>query len=125
MKTSRYLKMTLILIAFVLSAHPLPAIGSGPGEEIAHLLAYLKDSGCSFYRNGSWHSAGEAVAHLNTKYGYLEKRGLADTAEKFIDRAATKSSISGDPYMVKCANAAPVPSAAWFDAELKRYRESR
>lgn len=99
--------------------------GDTPEGEIHHLLDYLKDSGCAFDRNGSWHSADEAVVHLTNKYQYLAKRGLVDTAEQFIESAATKSSMSGYPYQVKCGDSEPLPSAEWFEAELQRYRENR
>jgi len=92
-------------------------------REIAHLFAYLEGSGCSFCRNGDWYESREAAAHLDRKYRYLLNKGLVATAETFIERAATGSSMSGKPYLVRCGRDEPVESAAWFTAELKRYRK--
>jgi uncharacterized protein DUF5329 len=93
--------------------------------EIAHLLKYLETSGCQFQRNGTWYAPARAASHLNQKYEYLLKKGLATTAEHFIERAATESSASGKPYSVKCGDAAAVPSAEWLRAELQRFRTQK
>lgn len=92
-------------------------------EEISHLFSYLETSGCEFYRNGSWHTGKDASAHLKKKYQYLLDRKLVSSADSFIERAAKKSGMSGQPYMVRCDKLAAVESGAWFGAELARYRE--
>jgi len=91
-------------------------------EEISHLFSYLASSGCQFYRNGSWYMSSRAVSHLHKKYEYLLTKGKVSTAESFIKLAATASSTSGNPYLVKCGEAPAVESAAWFTQELARYR---
>jgi hypothetical protein len=57
----------------------------------------LESSGCQVVRNGTRYPAADARAHLLTKLRYLEDRGAVQTAEQFIERAASKSSVSGDP----------------------------
>lgn len=91
-------------------------------EEIAHLFSYLASSGCQFYRNGSWHTSSRAVSHLHKKYEYLLRKRQVSTTESFIKLAATASSTSGNPYLVKCGEAPTFESAAWFTQELARYR---
>lgn len=108
----------LILPCVAQAADPSPAAQ----REITHLLDYLGNSGCDFYRNGSWHPATEARAHVATKYNYLLRRGWVNTAEDFIARAASKSSMSGSVYRVRCPGAPPVASGAWLSQELSRYR---
>lgn len=93
-------------------------------QEISHLFGYLEKSGCQFSRNGSWYPATEAVAHIDKKYQYLLRKNLLSDTESFIERAATESSMSGKPYLVKCGNTAPQESGPWFRAELKRYRKN-
>jgi hypothetical protein len=93
--------------------------------EIAHLLKYLESSNCQFQRNGSWYAPARAASHLRQKYEYLLKKGLATSAETFIERAATQSSVSGKPYSVKCGDAAAVPSASWLRDELERSRTNK
>ena len=90
--------------------------------EIAHLFTTLETSNCQFNRNGSWYSAKEASGHLGTKYKYLQDKDLVPTAEKFIERAATESSLSGKAYQIKCADGVAQPSAPWFKAALDKYR---
>lgn len=91
-------------------------------DEIAHLMWFLDSSGCEFYRNGTWYSSDQARLHLVKKNKHLLDRGLVNTAEDFIAKAATSSSLSGQPYLVRCQRADPVPSALWLGAELERYR---
>jgi hypothetical protein len=90
--------------------------------EIQHLLVYLEQSGCEFLRNGRWHRATEARRHLERKYRYLAEKGLVSSAEDFIARAGSESSLSGRPYQVRCGTTAPVPSARWLTDELRRHR---
>lgn len=91
-------------------------------EEIVHLLQYVEQSGCQFNRNGTWYRPRDARLHLQKKYDYLDKRGLAPDAESFIERAASQSSISGRAYQVRCADSKPMPSARWLTEELRRFR---
>ena len=91
-------------------------------HEIDALIAGLGSSGCEFERNGSWHDAKAARAHLQKKYDYLRKRDMADTAELFIERAASKSSMSGKAYRVRCPGKAAEPSERWFRQRLQTWR---
>ena len=94
-------------------------------QEITQLFAALETSGCRFQRNGSWHEAPEAKAHLQRKYDYLLKKRQITTTESFIDLAASRSSVSGRAYRVQCGQSAPVDSAAWFSGRLQRIRAGR
>lgn len=118
----------LLLLCVPVLAMPARATAATPTPqaraEIDHLFAYLRASGCDFNRNGSWHGAAEAAQHLDKKYQYLLKKGMVESAEDFIARAATESSMSGDAYQVRCGTSAPVASATWFGAELRRFRQS-
>lgn len=93
--------------------------------EIDGLMSRMKASGCQFERNGSWHRAADAQAHLTRKLEYIEKRRetLAST-EQFIEAAASKSSFTGKPYRVKCGGGAALPSRDWLNRELKALRAS-
>ncbi|GAC1034933.1 YfeK family protein [Pseudomonas sp. No.21] len=93
-------------------------------QEIAGLLTFVASSGCLFIRNGSEYPATEARDHLQKKLDYLNKKGLVDSSEDFIARAATESSMSGKPYKVRC-NGQEQLSAEWLKAELARLRTTR
>lgn len=109
----------------------LPMVGNASGlsaasaAEITHLLGYVSSSGCAFYRNGSWNSSLAAAEHMQNKYRYLLDRQQIADAEQFIARAATKSSITGKAYQVRCGTLAVLPSADFLAAELGRYRAKK
>ena len=91
-------------------------------REIGQLLEYIAESGCEFNRNGSWHKSSAAQAHLRSKYEYLARRNLINAAEDFISMVATKSSVTGDPYEVRCSSRAPVASNRWLSDVLANLR---
>lgn len=93
--------------------------------EVDALLNHLANSGCQFNRNGTWYSAPEARVHLNKKLDYLVQKHLASTTEQFIDAAASKSSMSGKSYQVKCGNEPAQESAVWLQAALKELRNKK
>lgn len=104
------------------TAAPLPPAARA---EVDALLARLQSSNCEFNRNGSWYTGAEAKGHLLKKLDYLESKDLVKTTEQFIERGASGSSMSGKPYLVRCAGKAPVESARWLTAELQQVRAAR
>ena len=90
--------------------------------EIDLLLGRLQASGCEFNRNGTWYSGADARDHLLRKLEYLEDKTTVQSTEQFIELAATKSSISGKPYLVRCGSAAPVESRLWLTGQLATIR---
>jgi hypothetical protein len=93
-------------------------------KEITQLLDRIETSNCSFGRNGSWYPPADARKHLQMKVDYMVKRNMLASAEEFISKAATASSVSGEAYQIRCGTQAPMPSADWLSAELKRIRSS-
>ena len=100
----------------------LPAIVQ---QEISFLVRSIGNSGCEFKRNGTWNSSKAAEAHVRGKYDFLTKMGMIGTTQDFIDKAATKSSLSGEPYEIRCAGDLPMPCSLWLNNELTRYRASQ
>ncbi|WP_347900695.1 DUF5329 domain-containing protein [Pseudomonas purpurea] len=91
-------------------------------QEINGLLTFVEHSGCQFVRNGSEYPGVEARAHLQKKLDYLEGKNKVQSAEDFIELAATKSSMSGTAYTVKCP-AGEQPAGPWLTKELQRQRQ--
>ncbi|KQV96256.1 YfeK family protein [Pelomonas sp. Root1237] len=114
--------LLLSLAAGLAHAAPLPPVARA---EVDALLTRLQASGCEFNRNGSWYAGAEARAHLLKKLEVLEGKDMVQTAEQFIERGAATSSMSGKPYLVRCAGKAPVESAQWLKAELQQVRAAR
>lgn len=99
-------------------------LDSAGAAEIEQLLARLGASGCRFQRNGSWYTAKEARAHLENKYRHLLDKQLVGSAEDFVFLGATKSSVSGKPYLVQCRGQESMPSATWMATQRLEMRES-
>lgn len=125
----RRLRRTLWCVAWalVISAPVLALAQTAPADsradtEIRALITGLGQSGCRFQRNGHWHDAARAQAHLQRKYDYARRRQLAGDAETFIDQAATRSSFSGRPYRVACPGQPEVDARDWFRARLASLR---
>ncbi|MCD7099504.1 DUF5329 domain-containing protein [Stenotrophomonas sp. MMGLT7] len=93
--------------------------------EIHALLDGLATSSCRFQRNGTWYDGERARAHLQRKYAYLQRRGLAVDAEAFIEQAASRSSVSGRVYRVACPGQPERDASPWFRERLQQLRGAR
>jgi hypothetical protein len=88
--------------------------------EVAHLIAYLRDSDCRMIRNGKAYTGADGAQHVQRKYDYF--RDEIGSTEEFIEYAASKSTMSGKPYRVQCPGAQPLPSRDWLLRELRSFR---
>lgn len=93
-------KFACVLFALLMT---LPAWAKLNAHEEARINAMLdalaQKKDLVFVRNGDTHNCEEAVSHLRLKLG--NTRNLIDTAEQFIDKVASSSSITGKPYIVR------------------------
>lgn len=112
--------MKLVLLA--LAALSVTA-SANTKDEINHLLSFVKDTNCTYERNGKKHSGPEAVEHIQKKYDYFVEDIL--TTEDFIQYAATKSKMSGEYYLVHCPLQPTVKSKDWLMKELVNYRNNQ
>jgi hypothetical protein len=108
----------LLCLLMLLSFHNSSAAGTT--EEIESLLLYIEQSDCTFIRNDNHYDALKAREHIEKKYAYYKERIM--TAEDFILYSATKSSITGERYMVIC-NGVNIPTSDWLEAELVELRK--
>ena len=113
------MKITRMLLVAVLLTTSV-AMAQDAETEIEFLLSEIGASGCTFIRNGDSHSAEDAEDHLRMKY----RRGkrYANTTENFIERLASKSSMSRKPYWIQCPGQERVESGAWLFAKLADLR---
>jgi len=113
----RILTLGLILCMPQFAAH---ADDSVP-PEIDYLLVSIGSSNCTFIRNGKHYEAAAAEDHLRMKY----RRGkrYASSSEEFIERLASKSSMSKKLYYIECEGDEKVPSGDWLRDRLAEYRK--
>ena len=109
-----------LLAAFALFLSIAVARADPMGDEIAYLIDFVRHSSCTFIRNGSEYSGSQAADHVQEKYDYYKDQ--IKSVEEFIERAASKSVLSGQPYQVRCADGKTVPAADWIRAEDAAYR---
>ena len=111
---------SLVLIAPIASAAERAPAAQ---DEINHLLSFIENSGLRFSRNGSEHTAKESADHLRDKLG--QAGGRVKTADDFIVGIASKSYLSGKPYLMKTRDGKEVPTGPWLSEELARYRAGK
>jgi len=111
-------KTLLAAIALLFSA--TVARADPVSDEIAYLIDFVRHSQCTFIRNGTEYTGNQAADHVQEKYNYYKDD--IKTVEDFIERAASKSILSGQPYQVRCADGKTVPAADWIRAEDTVYR---
>jgi hypothetical protein len=94
--------------------------------EILSLLAIVEHGGCAFMRNGSWYASADArkMLEYKLKQAMRDPAGVPST-EHFIEKSASRSSTSGQPYMVRCAEAKPVETGPWLMARLAEMRAAK
>ncbi|HHJ18058.1 MAG TPA: hypothetical protein ENJ80_15355 [Gammaproteobacteria bacterium] len=115
----------LIFIIFSLSGASIAAPAAEPQprleQTVQYLLDYVSGSGLRFIRNSKAHNGPEAAEHMKNKYEHF--RDEITTAEDFIDRAASKSLVTGRPYLVIMENGTTVPTRDWLTGALADYRK--
>lgn len=91
--------------------------------EIDYLMESVANSGCIFIRNGKEHEAVDAVDHLAMK----RKRGKRyyDDTDTFVERIASSSSWSGDPYLIRCGDEEEREIEGWYLEKLEEFRKQQ
>ena len=91
-------------------------------QTIAFLLHRIETADATFIRNGQTHTPQEAVAHVRAKYEHFKTQ--IKTPEDFIRLAATKSLLTGQPYLVRTRDGKEMPLNAWLSNALGEHREN-
>ncbi len=117
-----FAKITLLVSLGISPAVVRAGLDPDGQREVAALLAFVGQSHCTFIRNGKAYNSVDARNHLESKLNYLLRQDKVNSAEEFIDRAGTESSLSGKPYVVSC-DGKEQPSADWLKEELRLLRK--
>jgi len=114
------MKSTLSLLLWFVAA--TVSFAAAPADEIESLLAYVKGlDQATFIRNGTSYSPVQAEAHLRMKWNNTKAR--VKTAEDFIELCASKSSLSGKPYLIRFADGKTVEAGTVFKEKLVELRK--
>lgn len=96
-------------------ADPSPA----ERARIERLIRYVESrKDVRFVRNGTDYSCNDAAKFLRKKLGSMGEH--VNSATDFIDQIASRSSTSGQPYLIRFANGQTEPAAKFLGDELKR-----
>ncbi|MEO8044647.1 MAG: DUF5329 family protein [Spartobacteria bacterium] len=111
---------TALVVALALSIVPAALAAESLDQTINYLLEYIAESDAVFIRNGSNHTGPEAVEHIKAKYEHFKKE--VKTPEDFIRLSASKSLLSGKPYLVHPKGGKEQLMSEWLTEALKEHR---
>ena len=92
-------------------------------HEVDHLIEFVSNTPCQIDRNWTKHSGPEALVHIQQKYDYF--RDDIKTTEQFIEYSASKSTMTGRDYLLKCKGQSTIKTRDWLLQELQQYRARR
>jgi hypothetical protein len=117
------MKKILVAAFVILALFPgfLRAQDNIEKKKIEFLLSSVENlKGAKFIRNGSEYDDGKAAAaHLRMKLQNAGNR--VQTADDFIRLCASRSYITGKPYMIRLSNGKTIKSEEYFREKLKEY----
>ena len=109
--------ITSFVVAIPLS---IRAVDEPLNQTIDYLLDYVAKSDATFIRNGQTHTPAEAVNHIKAKYEHFKKD--IKTPEDFIRLSASKSLLTGQPYLVRTKDGKEMQLSTWLTAALNKHR---
>lgn len=111
-----------IIILLILLTGAVYGQDSREADKIQYLISSAEAlKGAKFIRNGKAYEARKAGDHLRIKLkaaGYQIK-----TAEDFIRLCASKSSVSGEPYLIRFPDGSTVKAEFFFRNRLKEFSD--
>ncbi|MDH5655201.1 MAG: DUF5329 domain-containing protein [Spirochaetia bacterium] len=118
MNTVQMLTFAVFLAAgvFYVSAESF-AVPADETEKIENLIRAVETSSFIFIRNGIEYSSKKAASHMRMKLSRAGNR--IRTADQFIRYIATKSSITGKPYLVRLKDGRIVLLSEWLGSILQ------
>ena len=114
-------KFVSVLISIVLLS--TVSLAESMDQEIDYLISSVGKSDCTFIRNGKPYSGPNARKHLRSKRRHNAR--LIGSTEEFIEKIASRSSMSGKPYLISCRGQGRQTANEWFRALLIKFRGSQ
>ncbi|HEY5497418.1 MAG TPA: DUF5329 family protein [Syntrophales bacterium] len=114
----------LLIILISLVAVRAYAQDSREAAKIRYLIASVETlEGAKFIRNGREYDARSAANHLRLKLKNAGDR--VRTAEDFIKFCGSKSSMSGEPYLIRLTDGTIVKTEVFFRKKLMAFAKDR
>jgi hypothetical protein len=115
-----------LIVLIFLAAAPALADWNVEKARIDYLIHEVEQVQGSFIRNGREYLPAEAAAHLQMKLEQAMGSWFAPdkdqwTAELFIEKIASKSSISGKPYQIKFNDGLIIEAGDWLRERLNDF----
>ena len=107
-----------LVLVFTASAHGQQDLERAKIDYLIDSIAQLHDA--VFIRNGTEYTSAQAADHLRLKLRNAGAR--VRTAEDFIARCATGSSVSGEKYRIRFADGRVVDNAVFLRQKLAEFR---
>ena len=111
----------LLGLVFVLSSSTQTFAAESLEQTIDYLIDYVGKSNATFIRNGISHTPAEGVAHIKAKYEHFKSE--IKTPQDFIRLSASKSLLTGKPYLVRTPDGKEMHLDAWLTNALKHHRD--
>ena len=98
-------------------------------RKIDALLETVKTADVTFIRNGSDYTAQEGYEHLRKKLKAAQNSWFAPpkdewTARLFIEKVASRSTLSGKPYQVRFKDGKVLETRVWLGEKLRAMEAS-
>jgi len=103
---------------FVVTERPRAEPPLTENQKIERLIATILDlERATFVRNGTTHTSREAADHLRSKWA--AQADDVKTARDFIDKVASRSTLSGETYRIQFPDGAEIDSAEFLRKRLE------
>ena len=119
MKRRLILAVVFACLAILPSVAPAQSASAAENQKIEALIKQMGDlKDAKFVRNGSTYEPATAVRFLRGKWEANDAE--VKTARDFIDKVASASGTSGNPYLIRFKDGREIKSQEFLLAELKK-----
>ena len=115
------MRRRIVLVGLLAAAFAVAQAAPSEAERarIERLIAYVgAQKDLKFVRNGSAYSPADAAKFLRGKFDKMGEH--VSTAQQFIDEIASRSSTTGQAYLIRFADGRSLPAAQFLGDELRR-----
>ena len=102
----------ILFICITIPVFANPQKGENLERKIFWLIEKIEKSNYIFIRNGTEYTSKEAVRHIVKKYEHFKDN--INSIEDFIDYAASKSYLTGKPYILKNSKGEIIKLKDWL-----------